>query len=154
MAVKIRLRRLGAHKRPFYRIIVANSRSPRDGRFIEELGYYNPLTDPATVKIDAEKARKWLGTGAQPTDTVRALFNKAGISKPGKDELLSADNVDISAEGTNVVDEYLPDEIEIVADLADADQPEATEIVNDVADAASEELDILSDNESIAAETV
>jgi small subunit ribosomal protein S16 len=78
MAVKIRLRRMGAHKRPFYRIVVADSRSPRDGRFIEELGYYNPLTDPADVKVDVEKARRWISTGARPTDTVRALLKKAG----------------------------------------------------------------------------
>ena len=81
MAVKIRLKRMGQKKAPFYRIIVADSRSPRDGRFIEELGYYNPLTEPATVKIDEEKAAKWLSNGAQPTDTVKALFKKAGIIK-------------------------------------------------------------------------
>lgn len=79
------MRRMGAHKKPFYRIVVADARSSRDGRFIEELGYYNPLTDPATVKIDEDKARKWLANGAQPTDTVRALLNKAGVSKPGKE---------------------------------------------------------------------
>lgn len=81
MAVKIRLKRLGAHKAPFYRVVVADSRSPRDGRFIEEIGTYNPLTNPATVSIDEEKALKWLGTGAQPSDTVRNLFSKAGIMK-------------------------------------------------------------------------
>ena len=79
MAVKIRLRRMGQKKAPFYRIIVADSRSPRDGRFIEEIGYYNPMTDPADIKIDEEKAQKWLGTGAQPTDTVKKLFQKSGI---------------------------------------------------------------------------
>ncbi|MBR0122083.1 MAG: 30S ribosomal protein S16, partial [Clostridia bacterium] len=68
MAVKIRLRRMGAKKKPFYRIVVADSRYPRDGRFIEEVGYYNPTTDPVDIKIDAEKAKKWLATGAQPTD--------------------------------------------------------------------------------------
>ncbi len=77
--VKIRLKRMGAHKRPFYRVVVADSRAPRDGKFIEEIGYYNPLTDPADVKIDEEKAKKWLGIGAQPTDTVRGLFKKAGV---------------------------------------------------------------------------
>ncbi len=77
--VKIRLKRMGAHKKPFYRLVVADSRAPRDGKFIEEIGYYNPLTDPADIKIDEEKAKKWLGTGAQPTDTVRALFKKTGI---------------------------------------------------------------------------
>ena len=77
--VKIRLKRMGAHKRPFYRVVVADSRAPRDGKFIEELGYYNPLTDPADINIDEEKAKKWLGNGAQPTDTVRGLFKKTGI---------------------------------------------------------------------------
>lgn len=79
MAVKIRLKRMGAHKRPFYRVIVADSRSPRDGKFIEEIGYYNPLVEPSDIKIDAEKAKKWLSTGAAPTETVRSLFKKVGI---------------------------------------------------------------------------
>lgn len=79
--VKIRLKRMGANKKPFYRVVVADSRSPRDGRFIEELGYYNPLVEPPVIKIDEEKAAKWLGNGAQPTDTVKALFKKAGITK-------------------------------------------------------------------------
>lgn len=80
MPVKIRLKRMGAKKRPFYRIIVANSTSPRDGRFIDQLGYYDPLTDPATVKIDAEKAILWLQRGAQPTDTTADLLRKEGIT--------------------------------------------------------------------------
>lgn len=79
MSVKIRLRRMGAKKAPFYRVIVADSRSPRDGKFIEELGYYNPITEPAEIKIDAEKAKKWLEDGAQPSDTVRSLLKKSGI---------------------------------------------------------------------------
>jgi small subunit ribosomal protein S16 len=79
MAVKIRLRRMGAKKAPFYRVVVADSRYPRDGRFIEEIGTYNPLVDPAEVKIDAEKAQQWIKNGAQPTDTVKALFKKNGI---------------------------------------------------------------------------
>lgn len=79
MAVKIRLRRMGAKKAPFYRIVVADSRFPRDGRFIEELGYYNPLTTPAEFKVDAEKVTKWIGNGAQPTDTVKALFKKNNV---------------------------------------------------------------------------
>ncbi|TAH59443.1 MAG: 30S ribosomal protein S16 [Gottschalkiaceae bacterium] len=79
MAVKIRLRRLGAKKAPFYRLIVADSRSPRDGKFIEEIGYYNPIAEPAVIKIDAEKAEKWLKDGAQPSDTVKSLFKKVGI---------------------------------------------------------------------------
>ena len=77
--VKIRLKRMGANKKPFYRVVVADSRSPRDGRFIEELGYFDPLKDPQEVKIDAEKAQKWLADGAQPTDRVKALFKEAGI---------------------------------------------------------------------------
>jgi len=79
MAVKIRLRRMGAKKAPYYRVVVADSRFPRDGRFIEEIGFYNPLSDPSEVKIDAEKARQWLKNGAQPTDTVKVLFKKAGV---------------------------------------------------------------------------
>lgn len=78
MAVKIRLKRIGAKKAPFYRVVIADSRYPRDGRFIEEIGTYNPLTNPAEVKIDAEAARKWIANGAQPTDTVRALLKKSG----------------------------------------------------------------------------
>ncbi len=79
MAVKIRLHRMGAKKAPFYRVVVADSRSPRDGRCIETLGYYDPKTEPATVKIDAEAAKKWIGNGAQPTDTVKALLKKNGV---------------------------------------------------------------------------
>ena len=79
MAVKMRLRRMGMKKAPFYRVIVADSRSPRDGRFIEEIGYYNPLTNPAEIKIDAEKAKKWIANGAQPTETVKALLKNTGI---------------------------------------------------------------------------
>ena len=79
MAVRIRLKRIGAHKSPVYRVVVAESRSPRDGRFIEEIGTYNPLTKPATVTLNEEKALKWLQTGAQASDTVRSLFSKAGI---------------------------------------------------------------------------
>ena len=79
MAVKIRLKRMGQKKAPFYRIVVADARSPRDGKFIEEIGYYNPMTEPKEIKIDAEKAKKWLGNGAQPTETVKTLFKKSGI---------------------------------------------------------------------------
>ena len=77
--VKIRLRRMGAKKAPFYRIVVADSRFPRDGRFIEELGTYNPLTDPSEVKVDSDKVKEWIKNGAQPTDTVKALLKKEGI---------------------------------------------------------------------------
>ena len=81
MAVKIRLRRMGAKKAPFYRVVVADSRSPRDGRFIEEIGYYNPITEPAEIKIDEEKATKWINNGAQPTYVVKRLFNTVGLNK-------------------------------------------------------------------------
>ncbi len=81
MAVKIRLKRMGAKKRPFYRIVVADSRSPRDARFIENLGHYDSTTEPAVIKIDEEKALEWLQKGAQPTDTVKNLFSKAGVLK-------------------------------------------------------------------------
>lgn len=79
--VKIRLRRLGAKKAPFYRIVVADSRSPRDGRFIEEIGYYDPIKQPAVVKIDADRVRHWISNGAQPTDTVRSLLRRQGVLK-------------------------------------------------------------------------
>ena len=79
MAVKIRLRRMGAKKAPFYRIVVADSRFPRDGRFIEEIGYYNPLENPSVVKVDADKAKEWIANGAQPTDTVKTLLKKQGV---------------------------------------------------------------------------
>ena len=77
--VKIRLRRMGAKKAPYYRIVVADSRSPRDGRCIGEIGTYNPLTEPATITVDAEKAQQWIKNGAQPTDTVKALLKKANV---------------------------------------------------------------------------
>lgn len=79
MAVKLRLKRMGAKKTPFYRVVAADARSPRDGRFIEELGYYNPKTEPATVSLKEEAILAWLNNGAQPTDTVRTLLSKAGI---------------------------------------------------------------------------
>ena len=81
MAVKMRLRRMGAKRAPFYRVVVADSRYPRDGRFIEEIGYYNPMKEPAEIKIDADKAQKWLKNGAQPTDTVKSLLKKAGVTE-------------------------------------------------------------------------
>lgn len=78
MAVKIRLRRMGAKKAPFYRIVVADSRYPRDGRFIEEIGYYDPTKEPTVLKVDAEKAKSWIEKGAQPTDTVKAILKNSG----------------------------------------------------------------------------
>jgi small subunit ribosomal protein S16 len=82
--VKIRLRRMGRRNRPFYRVVVADSRSPRDGKFIDIIGHYDPLTDPATISVDGEKAAKWLKDGAQPTDTVRSLLSKLGIIDEAK----------------------------------------------------------------------
>lgn len=79
MSVKIRLKRMGMKKKPFYRVVVADERSPRDGRFIEEIGYYDPMTEPATVKIDVESTKQWLKNGAQPTDTARVLLKKSGV---------------------------------------------------------------------------
>ena len=79
MAVKIRLKRMGANKKPFYRIVVAVSRAPRDGRFIEEIGYYNPVSEPKQIKINDEKAKKWLGVGAQPSETVKKLLQSQEI---------------------------------------------------------------------------
>ena len=79
MSVKIRLKRMGMKKKPFYRVVVADVASPRDGRFIEEIGYYNPMTEPATLKFNEERAKYWVATGAQPTDTTRALLKKGGI---------------------------------------------------------------------------
>lgn len=85
MSVKIRLKRMGAKKSPFYRIVVADSRRARDGKFIEELGYYNPLTNPKTVKVDAEKANAWIATGAKPSDTVNRLFKENGVYEAKND---------------------------------------------------------------------
>ena len=79
MAVKIRLKRMGMKKHPFYRVVVADVKSPRDGRFIEEIGYYNPVSDVDSLKINEERAKYWIGTGAQPTDTVRVLLKKTGV---------------------------------------------------------------------------
>ena len=90
MAVKMRLRRMGAKRRPFYRIVVADSRFPRDGRFIEEVGYYNPIEEPAVVKVNEELALKWLNNGATPTDTVRDILSKQGILKKFHDAKMTS----------------------------------------------------------------
>ena len=95
MAVKIRLRRMGAKKAPFYRVVVADSRYPRNGRFIEEVGTYNPLTDPATVNIDAEAVKKWISNGAQPTDTVKALLKKEVLEIIAKSLVDYPEQVDV-----------------------------------------------------------
>ena len=91
MAVKIRLRRIGAKKNPFYRIVVADSRNSRDGRFIEEIGYYNPLTEPKVIKVDNEKAIKWMSNGAKPTDTVDRLFKVSGLYDKEVEETTTED---------------------------------------------------------------
>ena len=90
--VKIRLRRMGRRNRPFYRVVVADSRSPRDGKFVEIIGHYNPLTDPATVDVNEEKALKWLRCGAQPSDTVRSLLSKLGIMDKFEQQSTSGQN--------------------------------------------------------------
>ncbi|MBM6613684.1 30S ribosomal protein S16 [Desemzia sp. RIT804] len=89
MAVKIRLKRMGSKRNPFYRIVVADSRSPRDGRFIEEIGHYNPVAEPVQVKIDEESVLKWLSNGAQPSDTVRNILSREGIMKKFHDSKYS-----------------------------------------------------------------
>jgi small subunit ribosomal protein S16 len=81
LSVRIRLKRMGAKKKPFYRIVVADSASPRNGRFVEEIGYYNPKTTPITLKVDTEKAQKWIALGAQPSDTVKRLLTKAALAQ-------------------------------------------------------------------------
>ena len=90
MAVKIRLKRMGSKQKPFYRIVVADSRSPRDGKVIEEVGYYNPITEPADIKISEELDMKWLHQGAQPTDTVKNLFTKVGINEKFHNEKMAS----------------------------------------------------------------
>ncbi len=92
MAVKLRLKRMGAKKRPFYRVVAADSRSPRDGKFIETIGTYNPIMEPAEIKIDEELALKWLSNGAIPTDTVRSLFKQQGIMQKFHESKMKKDN--------------------------------------------------------------
>lgn len=86
MAVKIRMKRIGSKKKPFYRIVVADSRSPRDGRFIEEIGYYNPISNPKQFKVDSEKVTKWISNGAKPTETVAKLFKSYNVTEQAKEE--------------------------------------------------------------------
>jgi small subunit ribosomal protein S16 len=140
MAVKIRLRRMGAHKRPFYRIVVADSRAPRDGRFIEELGYYNPLTDPAEVKINVERAKKWISTGALPTDTVRALMKKASVyesvKQPEQSEEAAPEAVELPADVSDSAPEEAPaDTLDGPADVSETAPAEEGEPADSVADA-------------------
>ena len=90
MAVKIRLKRIGAKKQPYFRVVVADSRSPRDGRFIEEIGFYNPISEPADIRLDVEKAEQWMKNGAQPTDTVRDILSRQGVMKKHHENKLEA----------------------------------------------------------------
>ena len=121
--VKIRLKRMGAHKKPFYRVVVADSRSARNGRFIEEVGYYNPLTEPPTIKIDGEKAQKWLDNGAQPTDVVRDLLKRSGVLGEAKAKAAKEAQAEVVEEAAEVVEE--------AAEVAE----EATEKAEEAADA-------------------
>jgi small subunit ribosomal protein S16 len=123
MAVKIRLKRMGAKKKPFYRVVVADSRSPRDGRFIEELGWFDPLKDPAEFKIDVQAARKWLGDGAKPTDTAKALLRKAGVYEvPEEDDHVDA--VAVAVDEPAVEAPVAADE-PVAATTAVVDEPDA-----------------------------
>ena len=118
MAVRIRLQRHGKKKRPFYRLVAADSRSQRDGRFIERIGYYDPMTDPANIVIDTEKALKWLRTGAQPSDTAKNLMSKAGVWEQFINEKLGQPSPTPEAETTSVSEE---------ASGAAAEEPTSTE---------------------------
>lgn len=129
MAVKIRLRRMGAKKAPFYRIVVADSRYPRDGRNLEEIGYYNPLTEPAEIKIDVERANYWISVGAQPSDTVRALIKRAGESgyvAPGK-KSAPVDRTKTRAPKAVKVEEAAPAEEAPAEEVTEAPVAEAAE---------------------------
>lgn len=126
MAVKIRLRRMGSKKNPFYRIVVADSRSPRDGRIIEELGYYNPVTDPTTFTVDNEKATYWISQGAKPTDTIDRLFNSFHVYD-GKAETVEV-TVDEAAAKENEKDEKIVEErVEKREEKAEESEEETTE---------------------------
>ena len=123
MAVKIRLRRMGAHKKPFYRIVVADSRSPRDGKCIEELGYYNPMVKPAEVKLDLEKAKKWIATGAQPTEIIKSLINhienpktETRVKKSKKVKAAEAAAKEVAAKAATEVKEEAPAKEELKAE--------------------------------------
>jgi ribosomal protein S16 len=128
MSVKIRLRRMGAKKAPFYRIVVADSRYPRDGRSLEQIGYYNPLTNPAEIKVDVERANYWISVGAQPSDTVRALLKAAGeggYQAPGAKTLAGDRTKARPAKSAKIADDAEATE-DTVADAPVAEEP-ATE---------------------------
>lgn len=115
MAVKIRMKRLGSKKRPFYRIVVADSRSPRDGRFIEEIGYYNPISEPKVFKVDAQRAVYWMETGAKPTETVAKLFKNYQVSDQAKSE-----TVEVEADAEEAVSEVEVEEVEVTEESEEA----------------------------------
>ena len=117
--VKIRLKRMGAHKKPFYRIVVADSRNARNGRFIEEIGYYNPLTEPPVIKVEGERAEYWLSQGAQPTDVVRALLKKSGVGN-GKAAKAEAPAVEEAAEVVEEAAEVTEEATEVVEEATEA----------------------------------
>lgn len=128
MAVKIRMKRIGSKKRPFYRIVVADSRAPRDGRFIEELGYYNPISNPKVFKVDAEKAEKWMATGAKPTETVAKLFKSYNVSEAAQNvtveeakEEVAENNEEVVENNEEVVEEVKEEVKEEVAAEAEVD---------------------------------
>jgi len=119
---------MGSHKKPFYRVVVADSRSPRDGRFIEEIGYYNPLKDPAEIKIDAEKATKWLANGAQATDTVKSLLKKAGVELTAKKPAAAKPVAEKPVAEKPAVSEVAETAVEEAAPVVEeAAEPEVTE---------------------------
>jgi small subunit ribosomal protein S16 len=133
MAVKIRLKRMGAKKKPFYRVVVADSRSPRDGKFIEELGWFDPLKDPVEMKIDVESAKKWIGNGAQPTETAKALLKKAGVydvSSPEDAEeeaAVEAPTTEVSAPEATVAEEAPAPEATVTEEVPAPEEAAATE---------------------------
>ncbi len=134
MAVKIRLRRMGAKKRPFYRFVVADSRSPRNGRFIEEIGFYNPILDPVEIKIKEDRAIKWLRDGATPTDTVRGLMNRLGIIEKAKDRSYTPEEnaiIHVGALEANKAKKEAPKvekaKEEVVEEAPEVEEVEATE---------------------------
>ena len=133
--VKIRLKRMGAHKKPFYRIVVADSRSARNGRFIEEIGYYDPLKEPPVIKVDTERAEYWLSQGAQPTDVVRALIKKAASAAPKAAPKATEEVAEDAAEvAEEAVEEVAEEAVEEVAE-------ETTEAVEEVAEETTEAVE-------------
>ena len=147
MATRIRLRRMGAKKAPFYRIVVADSRYPRDGRFIEEIGYYDPTKHPALIKIDGDRAKYWIGTGAQPSDTVKALMVKAGILEKqpykGKEQAAAPAAADTADEAAAVEEAVVEAAEEAVAEaVAEAvEEAVAEAVVEAVEEAVAEAVE-------------